>query len=108
WQLPDLAYGAEAWALVRLHVPAAWVDGPGRREGVHLLRARARFVDLTGETAEATATDLRLEALNAAAFDAIAEDMLVKRRAIEVEVARLQRQAREASRRREWVEVDRL
>jgi Ca-activated chloride channel family protein len=63
WLLPSLAFGGEAWAVVRARVPKGHAGG---------------------------------------AFNAIAEDELVVRRADELAAAGLQVRAREAARRGDW------
>jgi Ca-activated chloride channel family protein len=105
WSLPDLAYGGEAWAVLRLKIARQCVDAPA---AVALLTARVRYVGLDGEPRAIDAEPLRLPTLPASAFHAIAEDELVARRAGEVEAARLQQQARDAARRGEWSEVSSL
>jgi Ca-activated chloride channel family protein len=104
WRLPDLLEGGEAWALLRLTVPAALAGA----EPTRLLDARIAYVDLEGVRRDVSAETLSLPALGEAAYAAVAEDELVARRAQELEAARLQREAREAVRRRDWPEADRL
>jgi Ca-activated chloride channel family protein len=100
-QLPDLAYGGEAWALVRLTVPA-------RPEGANpaaLLTAAIRYRDVAGEPRAAQPCALSLAAVPAAAYDTLIEDPLVMRRASELEAARLLVLARGAARQRDWDQV---
>ncbi len=103
WQLPDLAYGGEAWALVRLTVPRRSVSA----EPTTLVSAGVRYVDLGGEPRALQSLALALPAVAAgASYDALLEDELVARRAGELEAARLQQEARAAARRRDWAAVD--
>ena len=104
WRLPDLAYGGEAWALVRLTVPAraASVDPTA------LMSAIVRYLDLGGEPRALQPIALALPAVAAGAYHALLEDDLVARRAGELEAARLQREARAAARQHDWATVDQL
>jgi Ca-activated chloride channel family protein len=104
WQLPDLAYGGEAWALVRLTVPRRSVSA----DPAMLLSAGVRYSDLSGEPRALQPVTLALPAVAAGAYEALVEDELVARRAGELEAARLQREARAAARRRDWATVDQL
>ncbi|MSR09960.1 MAG: VWA domain-containing protein [Gammaproteobacteria bacterium] len=104
WQLPDLAYGGEAWALVRLTVPRRSASA----DPAMLMTAGVRYVDLSGEPRALQPETLTLPAVAAGAYDALLEDELVARRAGELEAARLQREARAAARRHDWATVDLL
>jgi Ca-activated chloride channel family protein len=108
WRLPDLAYGAEAWALVRLHLTKAQVATLGTGAGQPLLTAEVRYDDLAGEPRAIQPQSLALPAVPASAFGAIAEDPLVKRRAEELDAAQIQRTARDAALRGDWKTVERL
>lgn len=104
WALPDLAFGGEVWALVRLRVPAALCT-PGAAV-TELVRARVVYEDLATATQASSAASLSLGAVPAAAFEAIAEDERVVARARELRAAELQLEAREAARRGDWQRVD--
>lgn len=103
-QLPDLAYAGEAWALVRLRVPAKVASDPR----AVLLEASASMTDLRGGRQHIGPMALRLAAVTPSAFAAVAEDALVLRRAQELEAAQLQERARLAALAGSWEEVDRL
>lgn len=103
-QLPDLAYGGEAWALVRLTVPAP----PEGSNPVALLTAAIRYRDMAGEPRAVQPSALSLPAVPAAAYQTLIEDPLVIRRASELEAARLLVQARAAARQRDWDRVQAL
>lgn len=104
WRLPDLAYGAEAWALFRLTIPRAQVEALGR--GGPLLTVSGRCEDRAGEAAEIDPRTLTLPALPSSAFGAVAEDPLVRRRAGELAAADLQKRARAAALRGDWHAVE--
>lgn len=99
WRLPDLAYGGEAWALLRLTVDAS--AGAGR-ELVELVKVSARWTDLEGRAGQSAEVSLALPALPAAAYAAVAEDEAVRRRIEEVAVAGMQARARDAAQRGDW------
>jgi Ca-activated chloride channel family protein len=97
WLLPNLAFGGEAWAVVRLRTPATTSADPTALCSVSL-----RYSTLDGEPRAIQPQLLALAALPASAFHAIAEDELVARRADELEAAYLQTKARVAARRGDW------
>lgn len=103
-QLPDLAYGGEAWALVRLTVAAR----PQGAEPAVLLSAALRYSDMDSAPQALAPVTLSLPAVPAAAYGAVAEDALVTRRSVELEAAQLQLQARQAALRNDWGLVDEL
>ena len=104
WQLPDLAYGGEAWALVRLDIPAQ-AEGctPGQ-----LLTASIRAIDMNGAALAGERVWLHLPVVGAGEYAALADNDIVARRATELDAARLLNEARDAARARRWDEVTRL
>jgi Ca-activated chloride channel family protein len=111
WLLPDLAFGGEAWAVVRLRVPApaaaSDTTAPGASEALHALCSfSVRYTTLDGEPRAIQPSALALPALPASAFHAIAEDELVVRRTGELEAAYLQMKARAAARNGDWARVE--
>ena len=103
WALPDLAFGGEAWAVVRLRIPSPALAAEGQSASLAALCSfSVRYATLDGEPRAIQPTSLALPALPASAFTAIAEDDLVVRRADELEAAHLQEKARAAARRRDW------
>ena len=107
WWLPDLAYGGEAWAIVRFKVPKKLV-GSVVDQAVTLGTIAVRYTGLDGEPRAIQPEALTLPALPAAAFGAISEDELVLRRAGELEAAAIQLKARHAAMNGEWDTVMRL
>ncbi|MGY0195984.1 vWA domain-containing protein [Leptothrix sp. BB-4] len=83
--LPDLAYGAEAWAVVRLHLSPA----TGREiDHRHLLTVRVSGTALSTEIVlDALPVRLDLPGLPAAMVDALAPDPLVVSRSSEARFA---------------------
>jgi Ca-activated chloride channel family protein len=106
--MPDLAYGGEAWALVRVTIPRLIVDAAGPGGKIDGFEFRVSWADLDGRGHDLPPVAMCLPVLRASAWEAVAEDELVARRAGELEAAELQRLAADAARRRAWDEVDRL
>lgn len=108
WRLPDLAFGAEAWAVVRLRVPRDLVERLALAPDRPLLQATLRCVDVEGRGRDEPVTDLVLPVLPGVAFGAVAENPLVRRRVEELEAARTQRTARRAALAGDWTTVEQL
>jgi Ca-activated chloride channel family protein len=107
WLLPSLAFGGEAWAVVRLRVPSRLLADAGPDVALALCSFSLRYATLDGEPRAIQPMSLALPALPASAFGAIAEDELVARRADELEAAYLQTKARTAALRGDWDAVAR-
>jgi Ca-activated chloride channel family protein len=105
--LPDLAYGAEAWAVLRLTVPRAVLETGGAGD-IHLLTASLAYSDLEGRRGHAEPVHLRLPRLSAPVFGAIAENERVARRVDELHAATLQEQGREAALVGDWGRVQQI
>jgi Ca-activated chloride channel family protein len=105
--LPDIAYGSEAWALLRLKVPRGVAETLDTGD-VPLVTARLAYADLDGRTANSAPVHLRLPRVSADAFAAIAVNQVVSSRAAELNAAALQEQARSAAQRGDWNHVRRL
>ena len=83
WQLSDLAWGAESWLAVRLHVsPTA--AGQTR----DLLAATVQGKSLDGQIITAHAAMLSLPAIELTVYDALPADEVVHRRLQEVDFAK--------------------
>ena len=107
WWLPDLAYGGEAWAIVRFKVPKKLV-GTGADDTVTLGTIALRYTGVDGEPRSLQPAACTLPVLSAAAFGAISEDELLLRRLGELEAAEIQLQARRAAMNGDWDTVMRL
>ncbi len=101
WRLPNIAYGAEAWAMLEVTVPEYMANW----ETVAVLAAHVTGVDINGNEIQEESF-LQLPSLNAAAFEAIAQDELVSRRLDEVQAAQCLTRARDAVRRGDWNTAD--
>jgi len=104
WRLPDVAYEGEAWALLKLSIDPAL---SARHETLEVLSVRASWRDLEGRAGECSGALPALPTMPAAAYAAVAEDELVRRRVEEVTIAGLQDTARQAASRHDWVTVNR-
>src|SRR5262249_18044361 len=105
--LPALAYGGEAWALLRLTVPRSVAEADDA-EDLHLVTASLAFADLDGRAAHSEPAHLRLPVVSAGAFAAMPVNELVSSRIAELNAAELQEQARSAAQRGDWSDVQRL
>lgn len=103
WRLPDVAYEGEAWAVLQLTVDAGTATAGEVRD---LATIRAAWRDLDGVERETSPESLALPAMPAAAYAAVAEDPLVRRRVDELVVAGMQQRARERARRGDWNAVN--
>jgi len=109
WRLPDLAYGGEAWAVLRFKVPKKLVAaGEGHAAGVTLGTIALRYTGIDGEPRAIQPQACALPVLPASAFGAISDDELVLRRMSELEAADLQVKARRAAMAGDWDTVMRL
>jgi len=82
YRLSDLAWGAEAWMMLRLHISPSAVGDPR-----DLLAATLHAQTLEGQTVKAHAAMLSLPVVAAPAYAALAMDEAVERRLQELEFA---------------------
>lgn len=106
WRMPDAAWDAEAWAVLRIRLPKGALPPEG--QDVRCIEVSIRGEDLNGNSIAIPSEVLMLPVLNAAAFGAIAEDEMLVRRMAELEAARILTQTRDAARNHDWAKVDRL
>ena len=106
WRLPDLAWGAEAWGVLRLMVPVASLPATGSLLSV--LRVSVEGLSLAGEPVQLERTGLALQVLSPSAHDALADDDLVTRRLVELSAAEALTLMRAAAGRGNWDVVDRM
>ncbi len=107
WQLPDVSFEGEVWALVKLTVPAD-LPAPINGDDVEILTGFLSFTDIDTGIADTRSYSLRLPRLPAEAWAAIAEDEKVTARMQEVHVAQIQQELRTAAMRSDWGTVDKL
>lgn len=104
WRLPDLAWGAEAWAVLRLSVPSRMLLPPGGL--LQVLRVTVQGQSLEGEPVQLERHGLALPVLGAAGWQALADDDRVARRLAELAAAEALTQLRAAAGRHDWAAVD--
>ncbi|MBN8509628.1 MAG: VWA domain-containing protein [Burkholderiales bacterium] len=105
WRLIDLPWGAEAWAMLQLHVSATALAGT---QPMPLLRVAVRGRSLEGEAVELGPAGLALPVLPQARWQALPADELVKRRLDEVFAAQALADMRSAASQGDWVHVESL
>jgi Ca-activated chloride channel family protein len=103
-RLPDIPFGAEAWAIIELEIPA----GLALESGNPLLQVGVTASSPEGEPIAFPEASLSLKALSPAAWDAVLPDPLVAGRLAELAVAQLLVQARKAADAGEWEAIDRM
>lgn len=106
WRLPDLAWGAEAWAVLRLKVPVVALPALGGL--LSALRVTVKGQSLEGESAQLERSSLALPVLVPGAWEALTDDELVTRRLVELAAAEALTRMRAAAGRHDWAAVDRL
>jgi hypothetical protein len=97
WRMPDLACGADTWALVRLRVPATVSEEPQA-----LFTAAISYTDMQGTTVQLAPVTLPLPRVADAVYGALAPDTTVAQRIEELDLAGVSLQAREAAMRGDW------
>ena len=108
WALPDVAKAGDVWAILRLRVPSERT-GQGTGELVEVLHNLVvSYLDLDGETQQVQIESFKLPSLPPSAWKQVSADETVQTRLLELEAARIQREARVAARQRDWRRVDAL
>lgn len=106
WRLPDLAWGAEAWAALRLSVPVVALPALGGMLSV--VRVTVLGQSLEGEPVQLERSSLALPVIGPSAWEALTDDELVTRRLVELAAAEALTRMRAAAARNDWAAVDRL
>ena len=106
WRLPDLAWGAEAWAVLRLTVPVTALPALGGLLSV--LKVSVEGQSLQGEPVQLERTGLALPVLSPEAFSGLPTDELVTRRLVELSAAEAMQRMRRAAAEHDWEAVDRM
>ncbi|SBT03707.1 von Willebrand factor type A [Candidatus Accumulibacter aalborgensis] len=103
-RLPDIAFGAEAWALVELEIPSSLaIEGTGQ-----LLQAAVTASTPDGEPLAFADALLTLPAMPASAWAILLADPLVVTRQAELAASKLLERARAAAEHGDWATVERL
>jgi Ca-activated chloride channel homolog len=106
WRLPDLAWGAVSWAVLRLRLPAASLPAPGAKHPV--LRVSVQGVSPAGEPISLERTGMALPVLSPAAWDGLADDESVSRCLVELSASEVLSQIHAAAGKEDWPLVTRL
>ncbi len=106
WQLPDIAWGAEAWALLRLTIPKEMV--PPNGVNYETLRLKVMGESFDGEPFKIDGSRLVLPVLASEAWSQIEEDELVIRRSVEIDAGRALMNLRSLAACGDWTGVDQL
>jgi len=109
-RLPDLAFDSEAWAILRVRVPADAVPEAGGAGRVPVLGVSVTLTAVDEESSpDAIAPQvLELPVLDADEFADLRPDTRVLRRVAELDVADIERRARDAADAGDWRAVERL
>lgn len=103
-RLPDIPFGAEAWALIELELPAALA----LESGTVLLQAGVTASTPDGAPIAFADTTLTLTAVSPAAWDALVPDPLVTARQTELAAGKILTRAREAAAVGDWATIEQL
>ncbi len=104
--LPDLPYGAEAWALVELAIPAEVVANPG--SSVTLLQAGVTAASLEGTPVAFADVMLALPVVSATEHAALVADALVQSRHAELHGAEWMLRVRQLAADGDWTGIEAL
>lgn len=102
-RLPDIPYGAEAWVLLELEIPAALA-----LETSALLQAGVTATTPDGLPLAIPDATLPIKAVSAPAWDVLLPDPLVAARRAELEAGRFLAEARAAAEQGDWGAIERL
>jgi Ca-activated chloride channel family protein len=104
WCLPDVAYEAQVWAGLRLHLDQSIVSAV--QDKVAVLQVKVVYRDLNGAEHGLPEIWLSLPVVSPEDFNNVVEDAAIKRWIWEAEAARLQDEASQAAARGDWNAVD--
>ena len=102
--LPDIPWGAEAWALIELEIPA----GLALESGNQILQAAISASTIDGAPIAFQDATLALKALSPQAWEALVEDPLVLSRRTELEAGKFLEQARAAAEYGDWAAIQKM
>jgi Ca-activated chloride channel family protein len=105
--LPDLAYEADVWALMKVKINKDLCEQP-INSSIKVLTATLDFLDLDGNDKRTEPCILGIELLSQDAHASLAIEDTVKQRSIELRAATLQEQAQIAARGNDWAQVDQI
>jgi len=103
-RLPDIPWGAEAWALVELEIPA----GLALESGNQLLQAAVSAQTIEGAPVAFNDATLSMKVMPPQAWEALLADSLVKARMTELEAGLFLQQARVAAEHGDWEAIQKM
>jgi Ca-activated chloride channel family protein len=105
--MPDLAFGADVWALLRIKVNA---DLCSKKSGskLKLLSAYIDYLDQDGADQRSATSKMTIDLCTQEQFAVLQADETVQLRTAEVRAATLQENAQVAARAGNWSEVDKI
>ena len=103
-RLPDIPWGAEAWALVELEISPGLVIESGNQ----ILQAAITASTIDGVPIAFQDATLALKALSPQAWEALVEDPLVLSRRTELEAGKFLEQARAAAEYGDWAAIQKM
>lgn len=103
-RLPDIPWGAEAWALVELEIPA----GLALESGNQILQAAVSASTVDGAPISFQDAALALKTLSPQAWEALLDDPLVRSRLTELEAGKFLDQARAAAEYGDWDAIQKM
>mgnify|MGYP000296476125 CR=1 FL=1 len=106
WRMLDMAWGAEAWAVFRVEVPAAAVATAGGT--LPLLRVAVQGLGPDGAPVQLERVSLALPVLSPGAWAGLTDDELVTRRLSELSAAEALTAVRQAAADGNWPRVESL
>jgi len=103
--IPDLAYGADVWALLKVTISKSFCTEPVGT-WLKVLTATIDYKDREGNENRTEPSVLGIELMSQDAYAALPLEETVRQRSLEIRAAALQDQAHTAARRGEWLMVD--
>lgn len=103
-RLPDIPWGAEAWALVELEIPT----GLALESGNQILQAAVTASTVDGAPISFQDAAMALKALSSQAWEALLDDPLVRSRLTELEAGKFLDQARVAAEYGDWDAIQKM
>ena len=105
--LPDFAYEADFWALLKVTIDENACDGI-IGTWIKLLTATVDYVDRKGNKNRTKLSVLEVELMTEEAYEALPKEETVRQRSLEIRAATLQEQAQTLPRNGDWSLVDRI
>ena len=105
--LPDLAYGADVWALLKIKVAKSICEA-ARGSSLRLLTSTIDFIDPDGNEVRTAPSVMTFELHSPDAYAELTMDDTVRQRSIELRAAMLQQQAHLAARDGDWIRIDQI